>query len=120
MLDVCAVVRQADEATLAAISGDADCRAAFHELSRVSAIEPARHGLMLHDDVRRVLADELRWRHAERYRALRLRALDYFTDRMRGADAEEREWLLTERLALWGDALVQQILFAPEEQGEFW
>src|SRR5207249_11357525 len=120
LLDACAVVREFDEAALATISGDEDIRAPFAELARLSVVRPALHGLMIHDDVRRILAGDLRWRRPERYRDLRLRALAYYSERMATAATDEREWLLAERLYLHGDALVQRVFFTEAEPGEFW
>ncbi len=119
MLEAAAVVRQFDEATLAAISGQ-KAGPAFGRLCRLSAIRPAQHGLMLHDDLRRAVADDLRWRHLDRYRELRLRALAYYRERMRVAPPAEREWLVAERLFLWENGLIQTMLFNEGEPGELW
>jgi hypothetical protein len=120
LLEACAVIRQFNEATLEAVSGQQDIGAAFDELCRLSAVRPSEHGLMLHEDVRRILAEDLRWRRPERYNELRLRALAYYRERMRSALPAEREWLLAERFYLWEHGLVQALLFSEHEPGQVW
>ncbi|MGI5836669.1 MAG: AAA family ATPase [Chloroflexota bacterium] len=120
LLEAAAVVRQFDEATLAAVSGRKDISSAFGRLCHLSVVRPAQHGLLLHDDFRRYVADDLRWRHPDRYREMRLRALAYYKERMRVASPIEREWLVAERLFLWENALIQSTMYGEGEPGEFW
>jgi hypothetical protein len=120
LLEACAAVRQFDEATLAAVSGCDDVSAAFSQLCQLSFVSPAEHGLMLHDDVRRRLAEDLAWRHPDRYQALRARALAYYRERVRSAAAHEREWLVADRFFLWGNALIQELFFSSDEPGQVW
>jgi hypothetical protein len=117
LLEASAVVRHFDEATLAAIAGHDDIGAAFDRVCGLSIVRSAEHGLRLHDDVRQILLEDLRWRHPERFRELRLRALEYYANRVRSAMPVEREWLLAERLALWENAFVQTLLFTEEPEG---
>jgi AAA ATPase-like protein len=111
LLDVCAVVRQFDEQTLEAVAGRTGIGPAFDRLCRLSVVRPAEHGLMLHEDIRRILAEDLRWRQPARHRELRLRALAHYRNRSREAPAAEREWLVAERLFLWGNELLQELMF---------
>jgi hypothetical protein len=120
LLEAAALVRHFDEGTLAAIAGEPAGPTAFASLCRLSVVRPAQHGLMLHDDVRRILAAELRWRDPGRYADLRQRALDYYRGRSTLATAADKEWLLTERLLLWEDAVAQAILVADEDLDEVW
>jgi hypothetical protein len=120
LLEACSVVRQFDEALLAAIAGEAEVRGAFGKLCRLSAVHPTEHGLMLHDEVRHSLAEDLRWRDPHRYQALRLRALTHYRQRAGTAGHQEREWLLMERVYLWGHALLQQLFFAADEPEPVW
>lgn len=120
LLEGASMIRQFDEATLAAISGHEEITAAFDQLCRLSVVRPAEHGLMLHDDVRRALADDLRWRNQTRYQELRQRALAYYRERFERAPLDDREWLMTERFFLWENAFIQSILFNRDEQGEVW
>ena len=120
LLESCAVVRQFDEETLAAVSGQPNVSAAFRQVCNLSVIAPLEHGLTLHEDVRRILADDLRWRAPERYHTMRRRALDYYRERMRSASSEEREWLMAERMFLWDNELIQAIHFQEEEPGQVW
>ena len=71
LLAACAVVHRCDEATLAAISGRADAAAVFERMCHLSVMRPTERGLILAPEVRRLLADDLRWRRPEVYRALR-------------------------------------------------
>jgi hypothetical protein len=120
LIEASAIVEQFDQATLEAIIGRPASAAAFEQVCRLSVVRPVAHGLMLHDEVRRILADDLRWRNREQYQAWRQRAAEHFRDRMRSARAEDREWLLTQRLYLWGHAFVQKMLFGQDDPGEVW
>jgi energy-coupling factor transporter ATP-binding protein EcfA2 len=120
LLEASAVVRQFDEGTLEAVSGRQGVGQAFDQLCRLSAVQPSDHGLMLHDDVRCILADDLRWRQPERYNELRLRALAYYRGRMAAVEPAESEWLVAERLHLWEHGLIQALLFGEDDPGEVW
>jgi energy-coupling factor transporter ATP-binding protein EcfA2 len=120
LLEGCAAVRQFDEATLAAVSGCDDVSAAFGQLCQLSFVSPAEHGLMLHDDVRRRLAEDLAWRHPDRCIALRARALAYYRERVGLAPPHDREWLVADRFYLWGNALIQRLFFSSNEPGRVW
>jgi hypothetical protein len=115
-----AIVEQFDQSTLEAMIGKPASAAAFEQLCRLSVVRPGPHGLMLHDEVRRIVADDLRWRHNDQYSAFRLRALDYFRERMRSAAKLDREWLLAQCLYLWEHAFVQTMLFGQDDPGEVW
>lgn len=111
LLEACALVRHFDEPTLQAITGIDDVTAPFARLCGLSFVRGGEHGLMLHDDVRQVLAEDLRWRNAERYATLRERALAYLRGRMARAAPTERHWLWAERMFLWEDVFVRSVLF---------
>lgn len=83
-------------------------------------MRPGAHGLQLHDDIRHILTQDLQWREPQRFTSLRLRALDFYRRRMRQASLAEREWLLSERLALWENAFVQTMLFTEADVGRVW
>jgi len=118
LIEACVAVRQFDEATLAAITGRTDISVAFAKLCQLSIVSPTAHGLMLHEDLRRWLAEDLAWRNPERYNDLRTRALAFYRERLRSAPRDEREWLVADRLFLWGNALIQQLFFCAEEPGQ--
>ncbi|MBE3076365.1 MAG: PAS domain S-box protein, partial [Actinobacteria bacterium] len=120
LLDACAVVRHFDEPMLAAVSGIDDISSAFDQLCRLSIVRPSDHGLVLHEDVRRILAEDLRWRQPDRYRRLELRCLEYYGQRVRTVGRAEREWLVAERLYLWGDDFAHMMLLAEDEPGDMW
>jgi hypothetical protein len=119
LLEACAVVHQFDEPLLATVAGQEDPRA-FEHLCHLSVVRPAEHGLMLHEDVRWILAEDLRWRRPERANEMRLRALAHYRERMRAAPAAEREWLVRERLGLWENGLLQALDVSAEAPGEVW
>ncbi len=100
LLQAGAIVRQFDEASLAAIAGRDDIAHAFDSLCGLSIVRPALRGLRLHDEVRHIMVEDLRWRHASQL-----------------PGPAEREWLLAERLALWENAFIQTLLFTEEEEG---
>lgn len=120
LLEAGSVVRQFDQATLLALAGEPAGGEAFTALCRLSLVHPTDRGLALHEDVRRLVADDLRWRRPERHAELRLRALDHLRERTRRASPPERERLLTERLFLWEHEVVSSILFPGDEPGEVW
>lgn len=120
LLEASVVLRQFDEAALAALLERSELEDSFADLCRLSAVQPTEHGLRLHDDVRRALVDDLRWRAPERYRALRLRALAYLRERARAAPPEERAWLVAERLFLSENVFLQAMLFSEDEGGDLW
>ncbi len=101
LLEAGSVVRRFDEALLAALVGEDAAAEAFGALCRLSVVRATDHGLALHDDLRRLVADDLRWRRPERHVQLRLRALEKLAERVRDAPPEERGRLLHERLFLW-------------------
>jgi hypothetical protein len=119
-LEACAVVRDLDEATLAAVMGQDEAGEAFAQLCELSVVRPTEHGLRLHKCLRHILADDLRWRQPERYTTLGQRALAYYRERMRRAPAVEREWLLADRFALWEHEFLQAVFGAVDELDQVW
>lgn len=73
LLVAASVLRQFDQAALAAVLQRNDIGAAFERLCGLSLVRPSAHGLMLLDEVRSVLADDLQWREPDRFRELRQR-----------------------------------------------
>jgi DNA-binding CsgD family transcriptional regulator/transcriptional regulator with XRE-family HTH domain len=120
LLVATSMVRQFDAGTLHALVGAELADGAFERLCRLSVVRPVATGLMLHDEVRRVLAEDLRWRDPSRYQELRRRALSHFRQQLNTADGRAREQVLAEQLFLWEDALVHSMLFADTEPDEVW
>lgn len=120
LLDVCAIVRQFDEVLLSEVADLVDAPRAFDRLCSLSVVRPAEHGLMLHEDVSRMLADNLRWRDQERFEHLRSRALAHYRRRALTATSEERAWLVAERFYLWQDSLIQKLFFVQDSPGRIW
>jgi hypothetical protein len=118
LLEVCAVVRHFDEDLLASVSRVADTRAAFDRLSTLTVVRASRQGLAFHDDVRRILSEDLRWRSPERFKEIRNRAQEHYRERARSATPEERQWLLGERMYLWENAFIQSLLYQDAELTE--
>jgi hypothetical protein len=119
-LEAASVVRQVDEATLLAMAGRPLDQSTFARLAQLSFVRPAERGLALHDDIRRVLSSDLRWRDRPRFDELRRRALAHYRERMRAAPEDELHWLIGERLFLWDDTFNQTMLFNAEELGQAW
>jgi hypothetical protein len=119
LIEAAAVVQRFDEEALAAIAGR-PAGDAFAALCRLSIVRPTPRGLALHDDVRRLVADDLRWRQPERHRELRLRATEHLRRLAARAPADERERLLEERLFLWGNEVARSLLYPADEPHEVW
>ncbi len=118
LLEACALLRHFDEPDLKALTALDDVSDAFARLCGLSVVRAGLHGLMLHDDVRRVIGGDLRWRNPERFAQLRQRALSFLGERMKQAPPAERHWLATERMFLWEDAFVHSVLFVPSAGAE--
>jgi hypothetical protein len=109
LLEAAAVVRQFDEELLAAVVGKDDITAEFAALCALSSIRPAEHGLPLHDDIRRVLIEDLRWRRPQRLVELRRRAWRHYRRRMRESGAAT--WIIADQLHLSGNDVIRAMLF---------
>ena len=120
LLEAASVVRQFDADVLGALTDPVAVATAFDRLCELSVVRPSEHGLRLHDDVRRILADDLRWRHPDRHDALRHAALVYWRDRMAEATGPDRERFLHERLFLWEHALIQATMYEDDSPGDIW
>jgi DNA-binding CsgD family transcriptional regulator len=70
LVSACAVIGRVDESTLAAVSGRVNDAATFNRLCRLSIMRPTRHGIIVQPEARRILAQDLRWRRFDEYRAL--------------------------------------------------
>jgi DNA-binding SARP family transcriptional activator len=120
-LEAACVVRRFDEDSLGAIAGLAETRRVFDRMAEMSAVYPTEVGLSLHEDVRSILAQDLRWRCPSRWEELRLRAVHHYRARQaRAVDWRERALLLEEQLFLTHDALVHALLFPQAEPEELW
>ncbi|MGH2461167.1 MAG: hypothetical protein ACRDIY_20100 [Chloroflexota bacterium] len=118
LLEAASMVRQFDEAMLAALVGKSDSGDTFEQLSQLSIVRPTTHGLAVHDVVRRALTNELRWRNLDHYAELRSRALAFYSSRFRSASSEDRHWLVADWLSFSTRALIQHLLFEEGEPGE--
>jgi hypothetical protein len=118
LLEAAAVVHQFDESTLAAVTGLDDVGQAFAELCAVSFLRPTQHGLTLHEDVRRVVIEELEWRNRERLGWLRRQARAYYRARIRRGRSGE-EWLVADGMYLW-DHTLHAFYFPGGEPWSMW
>jgi DNA-binding CsgD family transcriptional regulator len=115
LLDLYAVGHQLDEATLAAVGDRGDISAAFDELCHLSVLRPAEHGLVLREEARRLLSQDLRWRHPSHYSAVGARLRSHFRERaVQGLDMD-KAWSLTEFLLLSSNKLIQELLAGGDE-----
>jgi DNA-binding CsgD family transcriptional regulator len=117
LLEVAAVAHEFDEATLADVAGG-EATKDFDLLWRLSIVRATEHGLMLHPDARRMLTDDLRWRHPERLRCLRRQVVAHFQQRMLACGGNERAGLLIQQLFAWEDQFVRDFLFPDIEPGQ--
>ncbi|NNN19946.1 MAG: ATP-binding protein [Acidimicrobiaceae bacterium] len=121
LLEGAAILRQFDESTLASISPGKDISEAFTHLCALSIVRPGPHGLMLHDDVRGVIRDDLRWRKPEYFQKLRRLALEHYRRLGRGSvSREEAAWILTEATYLSEDPLIHLGIFSADDPSELW
>ena len=102
-LKACAQVRATTEPLLAALLDIADARELFDWLRGLSVIELGPRGLLPHDLVRNALATELWWRHPDRHREIRLRAVTYYRARLASLDASEKNHVLVDAAFLYRD-----------------
>jgi len=117
LLECAALVHDFDEATLLALAGCALDPAAFSRLCGLSIVRPTAHGLTLHEEVRHLLAEDLRWRNKARFNQLRERALAYCRAHTRATDPVERARALTNRLYLSEHDAVRKALFGDGSAG---
>ena len=115
LLFAASVVREADQELLSALAGRPVSGAEFAQLAGLDAVQVTEHGVALDGDLRRFLAEDIAWRAPERSRQARLVALEVYRRRMACAARGERERLAAEHLFLSGDAILQDLLFCPEE-----
>lgn len=99
-LEACALVRVMTESLLSAMLEVRDAGQAFAWLCDLSFVDTAPGGIYPHDLVREVLTLDLKWRHPDRYDALRLRAHKYYHTRLQHADETVRHDALTDLLFL--------------------
>ena len=118
LLEAAAVVRQFDEELLAVMVGKEDITAAFAALCGLSSIRPAEHGLMLHQDIRRILIEDLRWRRPEHLIELRRRAWSHYRRRLRESPAGA--WMIADQLYLSGNDLIQGMFSQSSDSGHAW
>ena len=118
LLEAAAVLREFDEELLAAVAEVEDVTAAFAALCRLSFVRPAQHGLTLHDEVRRILIEDLRWRRPEHLIELRRLAWRHYRRRMR--ESPPQAWMIADELHLSGNDLIQAMLFQESETGIAW
>lgn len=115
LLEAAAVVRQFDEELLAAVVGKDDISAEFAALCALSSIRPAEHGLTLHDDIRRILIEDLRWRRPQRLVELRRRAWQHYRRRMRESSATA--WIIADQLHLSGNDIIRALFVPTDDHG---
>ena len=115
LLECASVIREFDEATLLAVADRVMDPIAFARLCALSIVRPTAHGLTLHEDVRHLLAEDLRWRDADRHAALRQRARAYFRKRAHTSGTAERARLMCEQIFLSEQDEVRRALFGDQE-----
>ena len=120
VLEAAAVIRHFDEASLAAISDREDVEDAFARLCRLSVVQAGSRGLLIHDDVRRFVIEDMQWRRPGRVQQLRRRAFAHLRDRVAGAPPEVAVWLVSECAFLLESQIVQERLFQADQDTGVW
>jgi energy-coupling factor transporter ATP-binding protein EcfA2 len=121
LLEASAVLRQFDEPTLAEMSPGVDVSGAFARLCELSIVRPGPRGLMLHDEVRNVVREDLRWRNPERYQALRTFALARYRRLAKDRSSSDvNAWVFTEAAYLSEDPFVHLGMFSSDNPSELW
>ncbi len=85
-LEAAAQVRVINEPLLAALLDQPEVSELFGWMRALPFVDAGLYGLHLHDLARDVLAADLRWRHAERYRQFHDRAREHYLARLETAD----------------------------------
>ena len=80
-LEALAMVQEANQATLAAMTGRDLGSLDYHRFLSLSFVSPDARGLKMHDTIRQILLQDLRQRFPQRYQALRHRALTVLGER---------------------------------------
>lgn len=96
LLHAAAMVRHFDESVLAELLDEEDISDDFDQICRLSLVRATASGLRVHDDVRQLLAEDLRWRQPQTADRIVARALDRYRRDMAGADDDRRGWLSQE------------------------
>lgn len=99
-LEACTLVRVMTESLLCAMLDVPDAGQPFAWLCNLSFVDATPSGIYPHDLAREVLALDLKWRHPDRYDALRLRAHEYYHKRLQHHDETVRHDALTDLLFL--------------------
>ena len=73
---------------------------------------------MLHEDIRRILIEDLRWRRPEHLIELRRRAWSRYRRRLRESPAEA--WMIADQLYLSGNDLIQALFSQSSDPGHVW
>ncbi len=115
LLEAGALVRHLDAELLGAMCDTSVDEADFEILYALSACRPTMGGMQLDAGVRRLLAQDLRWRRPGRYTALRRRAFAFYRQRLVSASPPERGRLCSECLFLWDQERTLSTLVADGE-----
>ncbi|MDA8195420.1 MAG: hypothetical protein M0Z53_15710 [Thermaerobacter sp.] len=89
-LEALALVHEADQGILEAITGRELGSLTYHHLLSLSFVQADPQGLRMHDTVRQIFIDDLRQRHPMRFKELRRKALGVLSERRSADDAAIR------------------------------
>ena len=117
LLELGCVVRQFNAGILETLAGRGVGNA-LDRLAGLSVVEASEHGLRVHEEVRELVVQRWRRQDPEALRRLQTIAAEWYRRRAGAGDAEEREWLVSERMFLCGDRVVHQLFFPPERESE--
>lgn len=118
-LEAASIVRRFDEDLIRFMTRERISPDEFRRLAELALVRPRRVGLSVHEDVRRVINADVRWRAPHRHRELRARALAHYRRRARHAAGAERQRLLGDAFLLMEDTVVEAMVYGDgSEPGE--
>lgn len=110
-LEAASIVRRFDEDLIRFMTREQFSAREFRGLAELALVRPRRIGLSVHEDVRRVINADVRWRAPHRHRELRTRALAHYRRQARRTAGTERQLLLDDAFLLMEDTVVEAMIF---------
>lgn len=95
-LEACAILRVVNERSLAYMLDQAETREIFEDVRRFDFVKVRSGGIALHDAVWSALNDQLCWRNPTAYRALSVKAAEFYQQELGKATAQARDSLVLE------------------------
>jgi hypothetical protein len=120
LLEAASMLRQFDEEALAAVGGADDAASGFMKLCQLSVVRAGERGLSLHEEVRRLIGEDLKWRDPERYDRYRERARIYYQARAGRGPGRSAGRMLVDQLFLSDIGQLRDRIFLEDEPEGTW